>query len=171
MASIAGMNSTSTQLPWERTLGDFLNLAVANNPEKTFVEIASHTLTYRGFQDKVSHAAGMFQSLGINPGDRVGVFLPNCPEFLYSWFGLATIGAIAVPINTAYKRDETAYILNNAEISLLVAHTSLLDTAHAAADLAPSVQTRLYVATPPSPRCPCLPRLHSRRLVRLQRPP
>ena len=157
MATIAGMNSTSTQLPWERTLGDFLNLAVANNPDKTFVEIASHTLTYRGFQDKVSHAAGMFQSLGINPGDRVGVFLPNCPEFLYSWFGLSTIGAIAVPINTAYKRHETAYILNNAEISLLVAHTSLLDTAHAAADLAPSVQTRLYVATLPSPDAPVSP--------------
>ena len=157
MASIVGMNSTPTQLPWERTLGDFLNLAVANNPDKTFVEIASHSLTYRGFQDKVSHAAGMFQSLGINPGDRVGVFLPNCPEFLYSWFGLSTIGAIAVPINTAYKRDETAYILNNAEISLLVAHTSLLDTAHAAADLAPSVQTRLYVATPPSPDAPASP--------------
>ena len=157
MASIVGMNSTPTQLPWERTLGGFLNLAVASNPDKPFVEIASHTLTYRGFQDKVSQAAGMFQTLGINPGDRVGVFLPNCPEFLYSWFGLSTIGAIAVPINTAYKRDETAYILNNAEISLLVAHTSLLDTAHAAADLAPSIQNRLYVATPPSPDTPASP--------------
>ena len=154
MANIIGLDPPSGQLPWERSLGDFLALAVAARGEKTFVEIAGHHLTYRGFQEKVSQAAGMFQSLGINPGDRVGVFLPNCPEFLYSWFGLSTIGAIAVPINTAYKRDETAYILNNAEIALLVAHTTLLDTADAAADLSPSVQTRLSVSTPASLETP-----------------
>ncbi len=154
MSNIIGLDSPDGKLPWERSLGDFLSLAVAAAGDKTFVEIAGHQLTYRHFQEKVSQAAAMFRSLGINPGDRVGVFLPNCPEFLDSWFGLSAIGAIAVPINTAYKRDETAYILNNAETALLVAHATLLDTAHAAADLSPSVRARLSVSTPASPDAP-----------------
>ena len=71
----------------------------------------------------------MFQAAGIRHGDRVCLFLPNCAEFMYCWFGLSLIGAISVPINTAYKRDEAAYILNNAGASALVTHTSLLDVA------------------------------------------
>ena len=56
---------------------------------------------------------------------------------MYCWFGLSLIGAISVPINTAYKRDEASYILNNAGASALVTHTSLLDVAREAAGLAP----------------------------------
>ena len=67
---------------------------------------------------------------------------------MFCWFGLSLIGAISVPINTAYKRDEAAYILNNAGASALVTHTSLLDTAQAAAALAPNLQHKLLVLGP-----------------------
>ena len=87
----------------------------------------------------------MFQAAGIRHGDRVCLFLPNCAEFMYCWFGLALIGAISVPINTAYKRDEAAYILNNAGASALVTHTSLLDVAREAVGLAPDVRHKLLV--------------------------
>ena len=87
----------------------------------------------------------MFRAAGIGHGDRVCLFLPNCAEFMYCWFGLSLIGAISVPINTAYKRDEAAYILNNAGASALVTHTSLLDVAREAAGLAPDVRHKLLV--------------------------
>ena len=94
--------------------------------------------------------AGMFESLGIGRGDRVCLFLTNCPEFLYCWFGLSALGAIAVPINTAYKRDETAYILNDAECAAFVAHGSLMQVAAEAAELAPCIRHRLTVTDPGS---------------------
>ena len=87
----------------------------------------------------------MFRAAGIGHGDRVCLFLPNCPEFMYCWFGLSLIGAISVPINTAYKRDEAAYILNNAGASAIVTHTSLLDVAREAAELAPGLRYKLLV--------------------------
>ena len=130
---------------WEWSLGEFMELAVRRQPDKTFVEIAGHSITYRQFQERALRTAGMFRSLGIDTGDRVCLFLPNCPEFLYCWFGLSAIGAIAVPVNTAYKRDETAYILNNSEAAGLVSHPSLADVADAASQLAPSVRARLLV--------------------------
>ena len=48
---------------------------------------------------------------------------------MYCWFGLSELGAISVPINTAYRRDETAYILNNAEAVALVTDPSLAEVA------------------------------------------
>jgi crotonobetaine/carnitine-CoA ligase len=137
--------------PWERSLPEFLDLAVRRDPDKVFVEISGEKITYQEFQRRAFEVAAIFRSLGVGYRDRVCLFLPNCAEFLYCWFGLSTIGAISVPINTAYKRDEMAYILNDAEACALVAHESLLSVAAEAAKLAPSLKHKLLVGNPPSP--------------------
>ncbi len=131
---------------WEMSLGEFLQAAVEREPGKTFVEVSGQSISYGEFLERARRTAGMFQGMGIGKGDRVCLFLYNCPEFLYCWFGLGMLGAIAVPINTAYKRDETAYILNDAECAAFVAHDSLLPVAIEAAELAPSVKQRLFVS-------------------------
>ena len=71
--------------------------------------------------------------------------MPNCPEFLYCWFGLSILGAIGVPINTAYKRDEMAYIINDSQAVALVAHESLMPVARVASGLSPGLQHRLTI--------------------------
>ena len=145
MSSILGLEPLPGRRSWEKSLGEFLEVVTAAYPDKAFVEIAGQEITYRQLMERCRKAAGMFRSLGIGHGDRVCLFLPNVPEVLYTWFGLALIGGIAVTINTAYRRDEMAYILNNAEASVLVAHESLADVATQAADIAPCVQNRLLV--------------------------
>ncbi|PKB80229.1 MAG: hypothetical protein BZY88_09205 [SAR202 cluster bacterium Io17-Chloro-G9] len=130
-------------------MGEFLDAAAAREPGKIFVEMSGQKLTYRRFQDDVMRAAGMFQALGVGHGDRVCLFMPNCVEYLYCWFGLALLGAIGVPINTAYKRDESAYILNDSQAKCMVSHRSLLPVAHEAADLAPGLEHRLVVEADP----------------------
>jgi crotonobetaine/carnitine-CoA ligase len=130
---------------WEVSLGDFLEDAVRARPDATFMEMLGQSYSYEKFYDEVMRAAGMYLSLGVKHGDRVCVVLPNCPEVLFSWFGLSVIGAIVIPINTAYKRDELAYIYNNSEAVALVAHTEFLEAAGAAADLAPSITIRICV--------------------------
>jgi crotonobetaine/carnitine-CoA ligase len=131
---------------WEMPLGEFLDAAVRRNPDKVFVEMAGEKITFRQLQLEVGKTASMFQALGVAPGDRVGLFMPNCLEYLYSWFGLSLFGAISVPINTAYKRDETAYILNDAEAVGMVTYRTLLSVAQEASALASSVTHKLVVA-------------------------
>ena len=138
--------TNTTHLPWEQSLGEFLAEVIQRDPNKTFLEISGQPITYRHFDEAIKRTAGMFQAAGIRHGDRVCLFLPNCPEFMYCWFGLSLIGAISVPINTAYKRDEAAFILNNAGASALVTHTSLLDVAREAAGLAPEILHKLLVS-------------------------
>ncbi len=152
MSSILGLEPLPNRQSWEKSLGEFLEVVVGSNPDKTFIEIAGQGITYADFYRRCRSAATMFRDLGIGHGDRVCLFLPNVPEVLYSWFGLALIGGITVTINTAYRRDEMAFILNNADASALVAHESLLDVAAQAADMAPCVRHRLFVGddVPPS---------------------
>ena len=145
MSSTAGLDASRERNPWEMSLGEFLDAVAAKDPNKTFVEISGQELSYLKFQRLAMQTAGLFQTLGVEKGDRVCLFMPNCPEYLYCWFGLSALGAIGVPINTAYKRDETAFILNDAGATALVAHESLVAVAEEAAALAPAVRHKLLV--------------------------
>ncbi|MBT4690811.1 MAG: AMP-binding protein, partial [Rhodospirillaceae bacterium] len=55
-------------------------------------------------------------------GDRVGVWLNNCPEWVHLIFAIARAGAIMVPINTRFRTDDAAYIIGQAECSTLITH-------------------------------------------------
>ena len=144
MSNVIGPKDPN-RLMWEMSLGEFLDEAVARNPSKVVVEIRGQRITYQDIQRRALQTAELFRGLGVGHGDRVTLFLPNCPEFLYCWFGLSILGAIGVPINTAYKRDETAYILNDSQAVAFVAHESLLAVADEAAGLAPELRQRLAV--------------------------
>ena len=72
--------------PWEQSLGQFLSDVVVRNSGKTFIEIGGQSKSYQEFYDGVRKAAAMFADLGIRREDRVCLFLPNCIEYVYSWF-------------------------------------------------------------------------------------
>ena len=150
MPDILGLDPIPGRRSWEKSLGEFLEIVVGANPDKVFVEIAGQQITYADFYRRCRAAAAMFHGLGIRHGDRVCMFLPNVPEVLYTWFGLALIGGIAVTVNTAYRRDEMAFILNNAEASALVAHETLRAGGRGG--------RRPRAVRPPSPHCRRKPR-------------
>ncbi|HOC54955.1 MAG TPA: long-chain fatty acid--CoA ligase [Verrucomicrobiota bacterium] len=65
------------------------------------------------------------QQFGVRPGDRVGLWLKNCPEFVTSLFGILRAGAVAVPINNFLKADEVNHILGDAGIDVLITNAEL----------------------------------------------
>ena len=138
------MNGYKSQ-PWNMSIGEFFRNAVKENSTGVFIEISGEKITYQECFDRSLQTAAMFREFGITKGDRVALFLPNCPEFLYCWFGLSMIGAISVPINTAYKKDETFYILDNSDASALVAHQTLLSVAVPAGQMSKNLKAQLYV--------------------------
>ena len=95
-------------------------------PEKTaivFEDISGKTseLSYAEFNHQINQAANLFLKLGVKKGDRVATQLFNSPEFLASWFGLAKIGAITVPINVQSLHHEASYILKKCQIEMVIA--------------------------------------------------
>ena len=94
---------------------NFIESKVEKNPDKPFLYFEDEVLTYEEFDQKINQAANAFLDMGVKKSQRVCLMLPNVPEFLYGWFGLVKIGAVMVPINTAFKENETGYILNHSE--------------------------------------------------------
>ena len=136
-------SANGTPLPWETTIGRVLDRITDADPARIFVEISGESHSYGDFREGVLRTAALFRDMGVGHGDRVCLFMHNAIEYLYCWFGLSELGAISVPINTAYRRDEIAYILNNAEAVALVTDPALAEVAGAAADLGPSIRHRI----------------------------
>ncbi len=76
--------------------------------------------TYAELDAAVDEAARALLALGVQTGDRVGIWAPNCAEWVVIQFATAKIGAILVNINPAYRSHELAYVLEQSGIALLV---------------------------------------------------
>ncbi|HZE03240.1 MAG TPA: AMP-binding protein, partial [Pseudonocardiaceae bacterium] len=88
--------------------------------------------TYSQLRADVDFLAQGLLAAGISKGDRVGIWAPNCPEWLFTQYATAKIGAILVTINPAYQSRELEYVLEAAGIRLLVAAESFNTADYAA---------------------------------------
>ncbi len=77
-------------------------------------------ITWNVFNEKANRFANFLLSRGVKKGDKVGILLMNCLEWLPIYFGILKIGALAVPLNFRYAASEIEYCVNLAEVSVLV---------------------------------------------------
>ncbi|WP_347490258.1 ATP-dependent acyl-CoA ligase [Desulfoscipio sp. XC116] len=104
-----------------QNIREVLEKTVDRSPDKVYLLFEEQKITYSEMNRLINQTANMFLELGIHKGDRVALMMPNCPEFIYVWFGLVKIGASMVPINTFFRGKETAYILQHSEAKAVVA--------------------------------------------------
>ena len=109
------------------TFGKIVEHRAEEKPFARFVRFEHHDLTYEEFHRNGNKVAHFMTSLGLKKGQTCAVMLPNSPEFLAVWLGLARIGVIEVPINTALKGDLLSYILNKAECQAIVISSQWVD--------------------------------------------
>src|SRR3954463_846333 len=91
-------------------------------------------LTYQVLDAAVARAAGMLKSKGVEPGDRVGMQLPNVPYFPVIYFGALRLGAVVVPMNPLLKSREVAYHLSDSGAKVIVAWHGFAEAAQEGAD-------------------------------------
>ncbi|WP_321879645.1 AMP-binding protein [Paraburkholderia bannensis] len=117
--------STATPLS-DATIGVFLLDTAQRFPERPAVVFREQGIrwTWREFADEVDVLAAGFLALGIEPGDRVGIWSPNRVEWLLTQFATARIGAVLVNINPAYRLAELEYALNKVGCKAIVAAES-----------------------------------------------
>ncbi|MEV6282279.1 AMP-binding protein [Kribbella sp. NPDC051770] len=107
------------------TIGANLRRTVAAyGGQEALVEVASgRRWTYAEFGVAVDTFAKGLLARGIGQGDRVGIWAPNCAEWTITQYATATIGAILVNINPAYRTHELSYALNQSGVRLLISAT------------------------------------------------
>jgi long-chain acyl-CoA synthetase len=107
-----------------------LAIAFANCAEKhackNAIFFGEREISYAELRAQSQKLAAHLQSeFGVTPGDRVAIWLKNCPEFVACVFGILQTGAVVVPINNFLKPAEVSYILNDAGIDVLISDAEL----------------------------------------------
>ena len=84
--------------------------------------------TFRDFDMEVDRMSGVLLGQGVGAGDHVGIWLPNCREWVLAFCAAARIGAVAVPINTRYRADEVAYVIAHADVKAVIMRRQMWKT-------------------------------------------
>jgi benzoate-CoA ligase family protein len=94
--------------------------------ENTAIECGNERVSYQQLLERTNRVGNVLRRLGVESGERVLLVLPDTPEFLYCFFGVIKIGAVAVPLNTLLKPHEYEFLLNNAQAKVAVVGEFLL---------------------------------------------
>jgi fatty-acyl-CoA synthase len=115
------------------TIGDNLDRTAARFPDGEALVDRAQGLryTWAGFVAEVDALAVGLLDLGIEKGDRVGIWAPNCAQWTLLQYATAKVGAILVNINPAYRTHELEFVLNQAGVRLLVAARSFKTSQYA----------------------------------------
>jgi fatty-acyl-CoA synthase len=97
------------------TFGQSLDLLCREHGSREALVFKGRRWTFREVCAEIDRAAARLGTLGLKPGDKVALWLPNRPEFLWYWLAAGRIGLVAVMLNTRLKTDEAAYQLAQSE--------------------------------------------------------
>ncbi|BFU43842.1 long-chain-fatty-acid--CoA ligase [Krasilnikovia sp. MM14-A1004] len=99
------------------------NLAatLARDSAAPAVRLGDHVLTYAELDGASARVAGLLRDRGVRPGDRVGLMLPNVPQFAVAYYGILRAGAVVVPMNVLLKSREVAFYLDDSRAALVLA--------------------------------------------------
>lgn len=94
--------------------------AVARAPDRNALVLGDQRLSYRALNEKAEAVAANLTQSGLAKGDRLGLLLGNCFEFIFAVLGAARAGIIVVPMSTRQRAPETAFILTQCEAAGLI---------------------------------------------------
>ena len=101
-------------------LTDLLKQAAAKHPKKAAVHFFDYHLTYEELLKKVYEMCSGLKNLGVKKGDRVGIMLPNCPQYIISYYAILMVGGVVVQISPFYTHDEMEKIIKDADAKTVV---------------------------------------------------
>ena len=109
-----------TVAPPTAPLPHLLLHAAAKTPQAPALVFFGRVFSYQQLAEQAARLARAFQGLGLAPGERLAIFLPNCPQFVVAYHAALHLGAVVVPLNPLLSAKEVAYQLNDAGAKRLV---------------------------------------------------
>ena len=115
-------------------LAEILTASAARDGEAIAVKLDDVALSYAALDAASALVAGLLRERGLEPGDRVGVMLPNVPYFPVAYYGALRAGCVVVPMNVLLRRREVKYYLEDSGAKLLFAWGDFEEDAKGGAD-------------------------------------
>jgi fatty-acyl-CoA synthase len=147
-------HGTSTTPLLGETIGENLERAVAEHGDREALVVRHQGVrwTYSELDERVDRVARALVAAGLAPGDRMGIWAPNCAEWVLVQFASAKAGVVLVNVNPAYRTSELEFVLNQSGCRLLVAATEFKTSDYAAmvAEVAPrcdALERTVFIGT------------------------
>ncbi len=112
----------------EKTINELLDKQVDKYKDEKFIWFLNAWITYKQFQNYVKSFATALTNLGIKKGDVIGIFLPNCPQYIVAYFAITRIGAIASGINPTYQPVEVLHQFDITKPKMLIVLDALYES-------------------------------------------
>ena len=123
----------------------FDRLFLAERAAKVAVLYDHREITYQQLHNLTLRAAESLNALGINGGDRIGILLADSPEFIASFVAIISLGAIAVPINLALRREDQLFILKDCGACAAIIERTAAETLFQPSDIRTDLKDLLVV--------------------------
>ncbi len=113
----------------EKTVGQWLEYWAETTPDKEYIVYSDRDLrfTWKQFNERVDNMAKGLLAVGVKPGDHVGIWATNVPDWLTFLYAGAKIGAVLVTVNTNYKQHELEFLVHNSDIHTLCITEGVFD--------------------------------------------
>jgi len=109
----------------ERPMHEYLLANAEQIPERTAYIFYGREITWAELADAARRLAAYLQSQGVAKGDRVGLYMQNCPQYLIAHYAIQMCGAVVTPLNPQYKAAEVEYQLATAEACAVITDHNL----------------------------------------------
>ena len=130
----------------------FLEEAARKYPDHACTIFNGAVISYKEMNALSDHMAAALVELGVKKGDRVGIFMPNVPQFVVAYFGILKAGGVVVAVNPTYPPDEVLTPVNDADIQIMFTLTrfyNVLKTVREKSKLRKIIVTNVKEALPP----------------------
>jgi long-chain acyl-CoA synthetase len=114
-------------MPLHKSIGELIKSQAKYYQQKTYLYWKEAELSFTKLNTISNQVANNFIQSGLQKGDRVALLLRNCPEFIFSFFGCAKAGTVAVPIDVNLNEEEIVFILKDSGAKLLVCEFEQMD--------------------------------------------
>jgi long-chain acyl-CoA synthetase len=125
MADEIWLKAYPDNIEWDQTfevkpLWSIMDDAVRRFPNNDVIDFLGKTYTYAEIGHQIDRAAAGFQRLGVGKGIKVGLFLPNCPQFIISYFGILKAGGTVVNYSPLYSEQELLHQIEDSQTDIMV---------------------------------------------------
>ena len=117
-----------------------LEVAAARFPDKVATVYCGQTKTYAELRDEALALAGWLQQAGVEAGDRVALFMQNCPQFLVAFYAINRANAVMVPVNPMNLAEEFGHYISNPQTKVVICSADLAPIVAAANQALPEAQ-------------------------------
>lgn len=130
----------------EKPLHEYLFQHADDVPERVAYVYYGTEITWAEMADGVRRLAAYLKAQGVKNGDRIALYMQNCPQYIMAHYAVQALGAMVTPVNPQYKAAEIAYQLSNAEANAMVVARDLYPTVAEVRDRVPTLKTVISTA-------------------------